>query len=475
MLACMRRARAGKLWRRIQAKAESAPGAAEVTHKIVRPSEKDGTVHAFWHATAPLSPPAAGPPAEELDLEGRYEDRGLLGRGGMGAVRRMRDLKLRRDVAAKMLDPRLAAHRDQVQAFIEEAQVTAQLEHPNIVPVHELGVDRRGSVYFTMKTVRGETLQDLLLHESRPPGSSERLTAALEVFLKVCDAVAFAHSHGVLHLDIKPSNVMVGAFGEAYLMDWGLARIRVDHPGSIDIQRPPGAAGNAAKEGTVGTPAYMAPEMARGGISIDERTDVFGLGAILYQIVTGRAPYQGATSEDVLRRARRCQFTVPDEVDDVFVPARLARIVARAMERDPTARHASARELAGEVREFLHRGHHLPRQTFPAGSCIVRQGESGGDAYVITRGRCEAYKITGGERRTLREMGPGAIFGELSLVSSLPRSACVDAVTEVTVLVLTRDNLADILAPDTLEGLLTRSLVDRFRELDEKFTALASK
>jgi hypothetical protein len=417
-------------------------------------------------ATMPIERrPIPAPAPIELDLGHRYEDRGLLGRGGMGAVRRMRDLTLRREVAVKTLGPGLT-RPDQAQAFVEEAQVTAQLEHPNIVPVHELGTDRRGSVYFAMMMVRGRTLHELLLDPTRPPGSSERLAMALEVFLKVCDAMAFAHSRGVLHLDIKPANVMVGAYGEVYLMDWGLARVLHDRPGAVDVPTaPPSEMG-----GVVGTPEYMSPEMARGGTKVDERTDVFGLGALLYEIVTGRAPYDATPDADAMTRARAHSFTFPDEFEDVQVPSKLAKVIAKAMVRDPADRYASAREIAEQVREFLHRGLHLPRWTFAPGTCIVREGERGECAFIVVRGRCDAFKVVDGVKKVLRTMGPGSMFGELALVSSLPRTASVEAVTDATVLILTRDLVDRGLPPDTWEGLLVRTLVDRFRDLDAKLT-----
>lgn len=408
-----------------------------------------------------------------LALEPRYQDVGAIGRGGMGQVRALRDLTLGREIAAKTLDGALAERTDVHERFIEEAQITAQLEHPNIVPVHDLGTDRDDTLFFTMKRVRGRTLHELLADPALALGSSERLSVALEVFLKTCDAIAYAHSRGVLHRDIKPANIMVGAFGEVYLMDWGLAKVRGPRPGGVEVRRAPDSQLRHAVEGAVGTPSFMAPEMIKGQHErVDERADIFGLGAVLYQIVTGRPPFTGATVQEIMAKNDACDFVPADAIGEAFVPKKLAQVIARAMAREPEDRYATATELAGQVREFLHRGMHLPRETFEAGQTIVREGEIGDRAYIITRGHCQVFKTLDGERTVLREMGPGSLFGEAAILSSAPRIASVDALTDVTVLVLTREVLEDSFSPDTWEGLLAKTLVERFRELDARMTAL---
>ncbi|MFO0547585.1 MAG: serine/threonine-protein kinase [Polyangiaceae bacterium] len=414
-----------------------------------------------------------GEPRATLELSERYVDTGHIGRGGMGEVRALRDQSLKREVAVKTLTPLSAWSRSAVQGFVEEAQITAQLEHPNIVPVHDLGSDRHGTLYFTMKRVQGRTLHELLKDPALQLGSSHRLAVALEVFLKTCDAVAFAHSRGVLHRDIKPANIMVGAFGEVYLMDWGLAKVR-PNSGGVEITREPNSPLAIAEESLVGTPCFLAPEMARGELDrVDERSDIFGLGAVLYQIVAGRPPFEGATTAEILEKTATGNVVPPDERGDVLVPKKLARVIMKAMALEPEDRYATASELAGQVREFLHRGMHLPRATFAAGDAIVREGEVGDEAYILTRGKCQVYRSLGAQREVLRTMGPGSLFGEGALLNGAPRLATVEALTDVTVLVLSRDVLEDSFSPDTWEGLLAKTLVERFRELDGRLAALA--
>ena len=235
-----------------------------------------------------------------LGIAVSLEDEGEIGAGGTATVRRMYDPSLRRRVAMKTLSPDLAgnarAHRD----FVQEAEITAQLEHPNIIPIHELAmVDGRAS--FSMRLIRGQNLQQTMATWSALPDQADALYRVLNVFLRVCDAVAFAHSRGVIHGDIKPANVMVGSFGEVYLVDWGVASLiptSCEEPVTVSAER-------HTRSGVRGTPAFMAPEQAKGVLpAIGERTDVFGLGALLYFILTGFPPFAGSSASDSLTRAR---------------------------------------------------------------------------------------------------------------------------------------------------------------------------
>jgi serine/threonine-protein kinase len=255
--------------------------------------------------TAALTPDAAGPALREC-----------LGVGGMGEVYRFGDSALQRDLAVKVLKSELAGDADARRRFLREARVTGSLQHPGVVPVHGLGRLADGRPCYTMKLVRGRTLADLLRDE---PGSPERQPRLLVVFEKVCQAVAYAHSKGVIHRDLKPSNVMVGEFGEVQVMDWGLAKVLShDEPAPAaeeptepaeTVARAAEAAGLSRAGAALGTPSYMPPEQAAGDWDIvDERADVFALGAMLCEVLTGRPPYHGGDRNEVLRRARRADL-----------------------------------------------------------------------------------------------------------------------------------------------------------------------
>jgi serine/threonine-protein kinase len=396
----------------------------------------------------------------------RYVVVAEVGRGGVGRVSEVRDNRLRRSVAMKKLDPALGEAPGVVNRFVEEAQIQAQLDHPNVVPIHDVGVDASGAVYFTMKLVHGKSLFDWLCDPSRPPGSPERLSEGIDIFLKVCDAVAFAHSRGVLHRDLKPENIMLGEFGEVYVMDWGLAqRTREDKPVAGDGHTKASPSG----EMIAGTPAYISPEAARGEPAT-ERTDVFGLGVILYAIVTGRSVY-GATGSyiNALLAARDGAIVPPERaLGGVGVSKKLLNILSRSLAVSPDSRHASAAALRADVQQFLRGGLHMPRRAYAAGTRIVVEGEPGDNAYIIVKGCCEAYKTIDGQRRTLRRMGPGEVFGETAVLSDLPRTATVEAIDTVTVLVIERATLDEGLGFDTWLGTLVKALARRFRELDAR-------
>ena len=392
-------------------------------------------------------------------------DEGEIGAGGTATVRKMYDPSLRRRVALKTLSPELSgnprAHRD----FVQEAEITAQLDHPNIIPIHELAmVDGRAS--FSMRLIRGQTLSEALASWAQLPDAADALYRVLNVFQHVCDAVAFAHSRGVVHGDIKPDNVMVGSFGEVYLVDWGVASLipapAGEEPVSVSSER-------HTRSGVRGTPAFMAPEQAKGVLTeIGERTDVFGLGALLYFVLTGHPPFEGASTGEILTRARTGLFRDPEQTERGREAPALCRIVRKAMAASPDDRYPSARALAEEVRGFLNVGLHFPSRVFPPGTVIVREGDPGEEAFIITAGHCTVHRVERGEHREIRRLGPGEVFGETAILSRTARTATVAAIDEVTVKIVTRPLIEERLGPSTWLGRFVLALADRFREVDEK-------
>ena len=289
----------------------------------------------------------AGPEVELDDLAAddpeRYEQVNEHARGGLGRVVRAVDRRLGRTVAVKELlrhDPANEAR------FLREAMITARLEHPGIVPVHEAGRWPNGDPYYVMKLVEGRTLKELICEAA---ALRERL-ALLPHVIAVADAVGYAHSEGVIHRDLKPSNVIVGSFGETIVVDWGLARDRKrDVPEPAEELLAVGSASTVSGK-VVGTPAYMSPEQARGDV-VDERADVYALGAVLYELLAGSPPHADTTPQAVLDRViagppRPLPMVVPS------VPGELATIVRKAMARDPAARYANALALAEDLRRF---------------------------------------------------------------------------------------------------------------------------
>jgi tetratricopeptide (TPR) repeat protein len=280
---------------------------------------------------------------------------GKLGEGSQGIVYRVNDRDCHREVACKVLtystsDP------EEVSRFIHEAQVTAQLEHPGVVPIHDLGELRDGTVYYTMKRVDGVSLQDLLTAKG---GKAEHRYDLLEVFLRVCETMAFAHSRGVIHRDLKPRNIMVGPFGEVLVLDWGLAKV----VNCVDVARPmgtmrsfPEADAYRTLNGTaVGTPAYMSPEQAMGEVdTLDRRCDVYSLGVILYEILAGASPYVRGEARKVMHQVSHGMWTRIDARRDCPpLPRALVAIVHRAMAFERAERYQTVEQLSGDLRAFI--------------------------------------------------------------------------------------------------------------------------
>ena len=282
--------------------------------------------------------------------EQRYDVRHEHGRGGMGRILAVWDRRMHREVALKeLLTGEDAGEGRVVARFLREARITSRLQHPSIIPVHEIGVRDNGALYYTMKLVRGRTLRDAI---KASPKLESRM-ALLPHYLDLCQAVAYAHAHGVIHRDIKPSNVMIGEFGETQVIDWGLAKEvgsaeAAGKPCSLEGEEALGQELTMAGQ-LLGTPHYMAPEQAAGKHDeLDERADVYALGAVLYELLTGSRPYQASTGLEVLRKSASEPPSPPERLCPEAPPALIA-VCRRAMERAPSARYASAAELAEEI------------------------------------------------------------------------------------------------------------------------------
>jgi eukaryotic-like serine/threonine-protein kinase len=307
---------------------------------------------------ATIDPPSVG---------SRYAFLGLLGRGGMGEVWRVHDRDLNRIVALKAIRSELVEHENARARFVEEAQCTSQLQHPGTVPVHDIGRLGDGRLYFTMREVRGDSMANVIrdLHDASRGGSwGETATGwtfrrLIDAFLRVCDAVAYAHERGVVHRDLKPANVMLADHGEVLVTDWGIAKIlgraSIDVPAIVTDRSIDSEAQTRA--GTIaGTPPYMPPEQADGRIDlIDARSDVYALGAVLYELMTGRPPSDGYQPIPIQERVWRAPREGEEERLAIRapIPVELIRICERAMQPEPAARFAHAGELASVVAAWL--------------------------------------------------------------------------------------------------------------------------
>jgi hypothetical protein len=413
-----------------------------------------------------VSPAEFGP---SPSWQARYEDLGELRRGGMSSIHTVFDRLMQRTVAMKVHDH----GRDPagLAQFVEEARITGQLDHPNIIPVHELQLaDSVLPSRFTMKLVEGETLSDMLERIGPNALDAEHLEKLLGIVVKVCDALSFAHNRGVVHCDLKPSNVLVGAFGEVYLTDWGVAQ-RMQATADDPTERPTRPYGAGV---LVGTPAYMAPEQAWGRREdIDARTDVYGVGGLLYAILTLRPPHDGGDVHADLELAKRGIVREPAQVvRGRALPPGLCRIAMRALSGSVDHRHPSIAVLRADIERFLRGGGWLEHVRLAQGTVVLREGDPPDAAYILVDGQCELYRMIQGQQRFVRALGPREVFGETSIFGSSTRTATIVASTDVTLVRVTREALERELERSEWLQAFVRALAERFIELDQYVRSL---
>lgn len=386
--------------------------------------------------------------------QSKYKFQGKLISGGMGAILEVIEQDLHRLVAMKVIKPSFKKEEHAIMEFIREAKITAMLEHPNIIPVHELGLSQETGLYFTMKLMKGEPL-NLILKEIKKenPTYLEKFNiyALLNIFRKICDAVDFAHSRNIIHRDIKPHNVIVGHYGEVLLMDWGLARYIGDLHQEKDLARRETLRDICALTGESrniiqGSPAYMAPEQIGGESALlDKKTDIFLLAATLYQILTLEAPYSGKNLKEVLHKAGRRDLPDPQKRSpERHIPDELCRIVMKAAELRKEDRYPSVQALIDDLDDVIAgRWLKQEKKIFAAGRFLMKEGEDAAEAYLITKGKVQVFRqVDGGAKVVLGTLEQGDIVGEMALITDDRRSASVEALEETEAAVLTKDLLS---------------------------------
>ena len=289
---------------------------------------------------------------EQLSADkSRYADSSELGQGAMKLILCSHDSKTLREVARATL--KKSDNQNKVESFLQEAELTAGLEHPNIVPVHDIGIDAAGDPYFTMKLIGGDNLASILTNLAESEAESIKrygLAELLEIFQKICDAVSFAHSRGVLHLDLKPENIQIGDFGEVLVCDWGLARKILDVDQS-DTWQATAKIGQSLDGAITGTPGYMSPEQAAGKNSLrSEASDIYALGGILYTMLTGACPIEGKKLQDILDKTIQGDFPWPRQrCPEKRIPVSLEAVVMKAMALEKRHRYESVDTLKQDV------------------------------------------------------------------------------------------------------------------------------
>ncbi|MEX0641714.1 MAG: serine/threonine-protein kinase, partial [Pirellulales bacterium] len=318
---------------------------------------------------APVQPTTGGADYELLQV---------IGKGGMGVVYSARQASVDRMVAVKMIRSTAATNAERREKFLSEAVVTGDLDHPNIVPIYELGTDENDALFYSMKHVRGTPWSHVI--------GQKQLAENLEILMKVADAVAFAHANGVVHRDLKPENVMLGDFGEVLVMDWGLALATASFRHVEFVSR---------GDSMGGTPAYMAPEMVTGPFElIGPACDIYLLGALLFEVVTRRRPHAGKTTQECLLAAARNEIQPTDKTGE------LVEIAYRAMATEPADRYPSVQEFQAAIRDYQS---HMESITLAArAGGELDQARKSGDYQTFARavfGFEEAFALWSGNAR----------------------------------------------------------------------------
>lgn len=290
------------------------------------------------------------PLPEQLNPKTRYAFFTTIATGGKSLIKSCRDLHLNRKICYKTLRPEFVDDPIESRRLLREARISANLQHPNTIPTYEIGRNNRGHYYFTMKLVHGYTFREVLNYRERYD-----LSQLVEVIVQVAHALGYAHSKGVLHRDIKPDNILVGPYGEVLLLDWGLAKVWhknnqiIDDEANInEIDTGPGMTGEAKLQGTV---MYMSPEQIDRDVNIKFQADLYSLGALLYETLSGTTPFQGDHVQTLLGQIRNDTPADPRSVSNDFVPDVLAKLTMKCLQKDPLDRPESAEAIVRILKE----------------------------------------------------------------------------------------------------------------------------
>ncbi len=290
------------------------------------------------------------PLPEKLDPNTRYAFFSTIAKGGKSIIQSCKDMHLSRVVCYKSLRPEFADDPIEQRRLLREARVSAMLQHPNTVPTYEVGRNNRGHYYFTMKLVHGYTLKEILKFRERYD-----LTQLVDVLIQICHALEYAHNHGVAHRDIKPENILVGPYGEVLLLDWGLAKVWSPDGTASDevagLDKPIESLTITQQGQLQGTVVYMSPEQVDRDPGITTRTDIYSMGAVLYEVLTGRTPHTGEKVYEVIRSIQEDEPGMPADVTNMRVPKLLQDLAMMCLKKDPEERPDTISDLVRVFQE----------------------------------------------------------------------------------------------------------------------------
>lgn len=383
-----------------------------------------------------------------LKVKKRYHRIHRIGEGGLAVVSSSYDKFLNRIVAVKELKKDKRDNRHLLNAFLTEVKLISFLDHPGVVPIYDTFFLKGDEICYSMKLIEGIRL--LSLFDYRAKGKKEHgvsLNQFLDIFTKICETMEYVHDKGVIHLDIKPENIMVGKYGEVMIMDWGNARLydpkpyyeyfnqHLDDVKLTDFEK-------EEENVILGTPHYMSPEQTDHPRELlSPQSDIFSAGIILYVMLTGKHPFTVEQKTRQIMKQIRHYNPIPAYEFNSDIPIRLSMICQNMLEKDLSKRYQSFKEVLEDLDDFYNSGQAFSTRTYQPGEIIVREGESGDFSFKIISGSVEVSKMAEGKRKVLAKLGKGEIVGELAVFTKEPRSATVKALDTTTIRIMDKESV----------------------------------
>lgn len=415
-----------------------------------------------------------------LKVKKRYHKLNPLGEGGLAVVSSSYDKFLNRIVAVKELKKDKRDNIYLFNAFLTEVKLISFLDHPGVVPIYDTFFTKDNEICYSMKLIEGIRL--LSLFDYRAKGKDEHgvtLNQFLDIFRKICETLAYVHDKGVIHLDVKPENIMIGKYGEVMIMDWGNARLydpkpyyeyfeqHLDDVKLTDFEK-------EERNVILGTPHYMSPEQTNHPRDLlTPQSDIFSAGIILYVMLTGKHPFSIEYETREIMKQIRDHNPKPAHEVNIDIPIRLSIICQNMLEKDLKKRYRSFKVILEDLDDFYNSGQAFANRTYQPGEIIVREGESGDYSFKIISGKVEVSKMAEGKQKVLAELGKGEIVGELAVFTKQPRTATVKAIEPTTIRIMDKESVdkeLEKLSPWV--GNMIADLSKRFIEMNKKIVKM---
>lgn len=409
----------------------------------------------------------------------RYVALQELGEGAVGKVRSVFDTYLQRVAACKELNSSHHSNPNVVQTFVNEMKLMGHLNHPGILPIYDAYLGDANDPSYVMGLANGEDLASMLrMNTVNGDGSPLPLERAVRIIVKLCETLTYAHDRGIIHLDLKPANIMVGHYGEVWIMDWGTARLHeyekyreslkqeIDHAELIDYQ-------HEDENLFIGTPKFMSPEQTRKRRDqLNYASDIFSVGIIFYQMLTGVHPFKAGDLDKLMDKI--CHWDPPQVFEvNPDIPINLSRICAKMMKKDLNERYSSFKAVMQDIDEYQNSAAGFPTRTFEAGEVIFREGDPSEYVCIVVTG-CVGISINiDGTHKTVARLGSNEPFGELAALTGKPRTATAAALEKSVVRVMRKEDIDDeIKKLSPWVGGIVQVLTTRFVEINEKLLQL---